>query len=340
MDNYKHIISQEVLDRYVRGQASLEEIALVTMAIKEDDDFRNLVDIMEQLQQSGTLKPEDDIPMASMAAMSEGNLCDVLCEQYILTDYLGAEAAESYTEEALDNCWLKESGTPLHNMGRLLEKNGMTVSRKYDCTTEELIDNLARHYKIIAVVDYGQLRSKESDGIFHAVICLSVTEGIIRIYDPAIDGHSNYSMDNFVKAWHYSRNYLVCASAEGLEYLPHPIDVSDIDLDEDLMELSEAIAENAHEIWADKRYKEGWRYGPQRDDVLLQHPDMIPYSELTEGEKYYDRDMALNTIRLVRKLGFNITRKYTLYCSRCGELLADTMSFCPNCGTPVADTTD
>lgn len=329
-------VSKEILNRYVLGTASLDEIAMVSRAIQEDDELRTLVSILEQLNASGALSADNgEIPMASLAAMSEGNLCDVMCEHYILKDYLGDNAKESYVDEALDNCWLKESGTPLHNMGRILEANGMIVSRKYECTIEEIKDYLIKRYKVISVVDYGQLSNGEPDGIFHAVVCLSITDDIIRIYDPAIDGYSTYDISHFTKAWDYSKNYLVFASTDGVEYVPHPIDVKDVSLDEDLLELSEAIAENAHEIWAYKRRFEGWTYGPERNDELKQHPDMIPYSELTEGEKYYDRDMALNTIRLVKKLGFNITRRYTKYCSCCGEFVSDSMQYCPNCGCKI-----
>ena len=128
-------ITQDALDRYVKGNASLDEIAIISLALKEDEDFRNMVSILEDLHKNGSLEEDGGtLPMASMAAMSEGNLCDVLCEQYILKDYLGQESADDSLEVALDNSWLKESGTPLHNMGRLMERHGMTVSRKYDCT--------------------------------------------------------------------------------------------------------------------------------------------------------------------------------------------------------------
>ncbi len=334
----EHSISQAAIERYVKGQSSLEEIALITRAMQGDEDFCKMITLLEGLHKDGLLEEDGGtIPMASMAAMSQGNLCDVLCEQYILKDYLGGGEADDYIGEALDNCWLKEAGTPLHNMGRLLERHGMTVTRKYECSVGELQEKLEKKYRIIAVVDYGQLWSNEADAVFHAVVILQVMDGIIRIYDPAIDGHSHYTIEDFVKAWNYSRNYLVYASVEGLEYIPHPIDVSDVDLDEELMELTEAIAENAHEVWAEKRRNEGWKYGPQRDDILLEHPDMIPYCELTEGEKYYDRDLALNTIRLVKKLGFNISRRYTAYCNACGEFVSSGMNFCPNCGSTLSE---
>jgi hypothetical protein len=80
-------------------------------------------------------------------------------------------------------------------------------------------------------------------------------------------------------------------------------------LDGDLEELQEAIAENAHDVWAKARMAEGWSYGKERDDANLKHPDLIPYSSLPDGEKEYDRAMAFNTIKLVKKLGFDIVKR-------------------------------
>ena len=93
------------------------------------------------------------------------------------------------------------------------------------------------------------------------------------------------------------------------EYVPHPIDVDKIPLDGDLEELQEAIAENAHEVWAEVRIKDGWRYGKERDDRCKLHPDLIPYTSLPDEEKEYDRKMAFNTIKLVKKLGFDIVKR-------------------------------
>ena len=86
------------------------------------------------------------------------------------------------------------------------------------------------------------------------------------------------------------------------EYNPQPINLDNIPLGEELNELIEAIAENAHDVWAVARMKEGWTYGPVRDDAKKQHPDLVPYSALPDSEKEYDRLMAANTIKLVRKL--------------------------------------
>ena len=98
-------------------------------------------------------------------------------------------------------------------------------------------------------------------------------------------------------------------SMDKQNYIPRPIDVGDVVFPAELESLREAIAENTHEVWAAGRIKEGWTYGPERDDKLKKHPDLIPYSELTEGEKQYDRDTAENAIKLVIKLGFYLVKR-------------------------------
>lgn len=84
------------------------------------------------------------------------------------------------------------------------------------------------------------------------------------------------------------------------------MDTSDIQLPEELNELIEQIAKNVHEVWAKNRIDEGWTYGAERNDELKQHPCLIPYEELSEIEKDYDRNTAISTLKLICKLGFKI----------------------------------
>ena len=92
-------------------------------------------------------------------------------------------------------------------------------------------------------------------------------------------------------------------------YVPQPVDISDVLLPEELDELVEKLAENVHEVWAQSRMEQGWTYGTQRDDNLKHHPCLVPYDELPEVEKAYDRDTALGTLKLIRKLGFKIEKE-------------------------------
>ncbi|WOG21661.1 RyR domain-containing protein [Bacteroides thetaiotaomicron] len=94
-----------------------------------------------------------------------------------------------------------------------------------------------------------------------------------------------------------------------LDYIPEPMDLSSVDLPESLIQLSERIAENVHEVWAKARMDEGWTYGEKRDDIHKKHPCLVPYDELPEEEKEYDRNTAMNTIKMVKKLGFRIERE-------------------------------
>lgn len=93
------------------------------------------------------------------------------------------------------------------------------------------------------------------------------------------------------------------------DYTPAPMDLSSVDLPESLIQLSERIAENVHEVWAKARMDEGWTYGEKRDDIHKKHPCLVPYDELPEEEKEYDRNTAMNTIKMVTKLGFRIERE-------------------------------
>lgn len=92
-------------------------------------------------------------------------------------------------------------------------------------------------------------------------------------------------------------------------YLPAPIDTSDVVLGEDIAELGELIAKNAHDVWAAGRMAQGWRYGEKRDDLKKETPCMVPYEDLPESEKEYDRNTALGTLKLMIKLGYTITKR-------------------------------
>jgi ryanodine receptor 2 len=92
-------------------------------------------------------------------------------------------------------------------------------------------------------------------------------------------------------------------------YTPQPADISGIELSPELLELTESMAVNVHEVWSAGRIAEGWQYGAKRDDVLKLHPCLVPYGELPASEKEYDRATAISTLKLIRKLGFEITKK-------------------------------
>ena len=93
---------------------------------------------------------------------------------------------------------------------------------------------------------------------------------------------------------------------ETKNYVPQPMDTSDVKLPKELEQLAEQIAKNVHEVWAETRISQGWTYGEQRNDELKTHPCLVPYEELPEEEKEYDRNTSIGTLKLIMKLGFKI----------------------------------
>lgn len=91
-------------------------------------------------------------------------------------------------------------------------------------------------------------------------------------------------------------------------YSPKPLDTSDVVLDKTLLELTEKIAENVHNVWARGRIESGWTYGQVRNDELKQTPCLVPYDALTEEEKEYDRQTAMETIKFIVKSGYTIQK--------------------------------
>lgn len=91
-----------------------------------------------------------------------------------------------------------------------------------------------------------------------------------------------------------------------MTYKPQPINTQNVKLSEDLEALIHLLADNVHENWAAQRIKEGWRYGPRRDDRKKQHPCLLPFDKLPDGEKNYDIKTALETLKVIVSLNYRI----------------------------------
>lgn len=92
------------------------------------------------------------------------------------------------------------------------------------------------------------------------------------------------------------------------EYIPTTVDTQSIQIPEELKSLAEEMSKNVHEVWAQTRISQGWTYGEERNDAEKKHPCLVPYEELSEEEKEYDRNTSVETIKLILKLGFKITK--------------------------------
>lgn len=311
----KDYISDELLAAYLDGNTSEGETQQVLQALREDQELQEVLDIALQVEDDTILSSftTDVIPMLQMAATGRENICAVLCEIYILH-----RRQLPYDEDWLLNTarrkdWLKPGGTPLYCLGNLLAYSGLFVCRKYNSTLDDIKYALQIDNDVVVGVDREKLYAEEidmEDLTNHAVVVTHIGDGTVSIFDPYEAPYiSNIPLANFLNAWKESHNYMIQILQSADEYVPHPIDVDNIPLDGELEELQEAIAENAHDVWAEARIKEGWTYGKERNDAQKQHPDLIPYTALPDSEKEYDRIMAFKTIKLVKKLGFDIVKR-------------------------------
>lgn len=89
-------------------------------------------------------------------------------------------------------------------------------------------------------------------------------------------------------------------------YTPEPLNLENVKLPDSLSSLMEEIAKNVHENWAQLRVSEGWTYGEKRDSDKKTTPCLVPYEELPENEKDYDRKTAEQTLKTIIALGYTI----------------------------------
>ena len=132
---------------------------------------------------------------------------------------------------------------------------------------------------------------------------------LVELYVPKSNDIQTFPIATFVEAWEATGG--ICTTAfppDKKTYNPKLLDLKHVDLPKGFEELREAIAENAHDMWALERQSEGWTFGPKRDDSKLETPDMIPYAQLPESEKQYDRLMAEDTLKLLTALGYKIIK--------------------------------
>lgn len=307
-------ITDQTIAAFLEGNATTEEVEAILDSAKRDSRFREYLSIVSP--QTG------EIPMLALAAASpDDNLCNVRCEQYVLQKFGITTTEEELEEKASASEWLKEGGTPLFCVGSICADYGLCVSRRYYATLKDIKLALEYGSEVIVAIDGGEIDGNEiAESIEDRFmgefpdhcICVLALEDEIVAYNPNLgEVPQRIARDRFIDAWRDSKFYMVSVNrVEKIAgtYSPAPLNLEDVTLPEELDELTEAIAENTHEVWSKGRMDEGWTYGVERDDDAKKHPDLLPYSSLTEGEKDFDRATAMNAIKLIVKLGYKIEK--------------------------------
>ncbi|XP_076604103.1 ryanodine receptor 3 isoform X10 [Chaetodon auriga] len=111
----------------------------------------------------------------------------------------------------------------------------------------------------------------------------------------------NPNADSSLKKIKLPKNYMMSNG-----YKPSPLDLSDIKLTPGQELLVDKLAENAHNVWAKDRIKQGWTYGIQQDLKSKRNPRLVPYVLLDERTKKSNRDSLREAIRTLIGYGYNI----------------------------------
>ena len=260
------------------------------------------------------------LPVMPLAAIGEANDCVVRCEQYILGQRGLQNQYEKLAKQARHHDWLRKEGTPLYNIGRLLELAQLSVSRRFGGTLDDMLCELNGGCSVIVALNANRLSNPQcrtSAVCDHAVVVTEINkdEGYVELYDPQGGNQTDhYPVETFLRAWKPSKNFFVSIIERGVRpYTPHPEYVAHIKLPEDIVPIADMLAENAHEIWAKDRLLEAEAKKAKGENVNpYGDPFMKPFHELTKEQRKTDYTSALNTIKLLYKLGFTIIKGETI----------------------------
>lgn len=196
---------------YMEGSASPSEVRELLQAVKTNPSLREMLDVLARVDDA----EDDAYPMFRMAAETKDNLCDFLCELFILRQRKITFDKDEPLSIARRNDWVQPSGTPLHAIGQLLASQGLSVTRRYDASLHDIQTALAAKKSVITVIDSDKIypeRPDEEDAPNHAVVVMAVDESkdTITLYEPDAYSTLDFSLPDFLAGWHESKNYLIC----------------------------------------------------------------------------------------------------------------------------------
>ena len=193
--------------------------------------------------------------------------------------------------------------------GSSLEQAGLRVFRRENFLTSAIFAAVGKGGIVMPVVQENLLGGQGEEMSFCCIKIVNRAKEEITIFNPISGREEIRPLESFLAEWEKAGSDCVTAfEVDGKTYLPQLEADAHCLISQELSDLCEQLAEKNHDAWALERQSEGWTYGPKRDDSTLQTPDMVPYAELPETEKEYDRIMGRNTIRQILGLGYRIEK--------------------------------
>lgn len=190
------------------------------------------------------------------------------------------------------------------------EEANLRVFKRYDYNAQSVFSAIGKGGFVLPIISEDYLGADGTELCFCAILAINNVKREITLYNPINDEEVVDPIDAFLEAWTESGADCITAfKSDANTFVPEMIDLSSIEIPQELSELTEMLAEHSHNVWAMERQSEGWTYGRERNDRKLETPDMVAYSQLPETEKQYDRLMAGNIIKLLIASGYKISAK-------------------------------
>ena len=337
-------ISEDLIEKYLLGNADLSEKMEVELAASIDPRVEERLIVAKRFAEMIKARTLQAPPTERIAAKSEDSRCVILCERHVVKQKNPNQERTLFTDAKEEHAfseglYLTEKGTALHNIGRIMEENGLATTRHYNATLDDLMEALEKQEGIIAVVNEDTLLGKKGNGKpDHAVCVESIGETSVCLFNPSTGNEQDeYPLKDFQEAWNTSDRYAVFANTKAEKtYNPKPLQMfEDIELDEGLNEVGDAIAEYVHDVWSQRRFEEGYVYGPETNTDKKKGPltnkYLVPFSELSEVDQDLDREVFRGALKMVIYLGYLLKRS-TLRCPDCGEIIYSDWDYCAHCG--------
>lgn len=189
------------------------------------------------------------------------------------------------------------------------EQANLRIFKRYEYNAQAVFSAIGKGGYVLPIISSDYLGGDSKALCFCAILAINGVKKEITLYNPIKGEETTSPVDTFLRAWTEAGADCITAFDDDTRtYRPELTDLTTITIPDDLQALTELLAEHAHNVWATERQSEGWTYGRERNDRRLETPDMVPYSQLPETEKQYDRIMASNTIKLLLANGYKISK--------------------------------
>lgn len=193
--------------------------------------------------------------------------------------------------------------------GNSFQDTNLRVFERVTVNPGTVFTSLRKGGIVIPIVNASLFGHEDKEMTATVAIGANQITDMVSLYVPDTDDIKQFPIARFVEAWEQAGGFCTTAFPDDPStYTPRLKDLRQVELPDGIDALREALAENSHDRWAIERQSEGWTYGPERDDAKLESPDMVPYAQLPESEKQYDRLMAVNTLKLLISLGYKIEK--------------------------------